>query len=193
MKKFLKVILVLLLVFVAYILFKTFTFSSKQLEVDPVAKISIPETSVLRLTEALKIKTISHEDPANFDSTAFEAFNEFLKNSYPLIDSVLEHKTFNKYSHLFSWKGKDISLKPIVLMGHIDVVPIASPEKWSVDPFGGIIKNGVIWGRGTIDDKFSVIGILEAVEMLLSEGFQPERTLYLAFGHDEEVGGEKVQ
>ncbi|MGW8122983.1 M20 family peptidase [Roseivirga echinicomitans] len=189
MKKFLKVFSVLLLIFVAYILFKTFTFSSKQLEVEPIAKIYIPEASIQRLTEALKIKTISHEDAANFDSTAFEAFNVFLKNSYPLTDSILAHKTFNNYSHLFGWKGKNTSLKPIVLMGHIDVVPIASPEKWSVDPFGGIVKEGVIWGRGTIDDKFSVIGILEAVEMLLSEGFQPERTIYLAFGHDEEVGG----
>lgn len=191
MKKFLKAILVLLLIFVAYVLFKTFTFSSKQLEVEPVTKIDIPDSSIQRLTEALRIKTISHEDPANFDSTAFESFNEFLKNNYPLIDSVLEHKTFNQYSHLFGWRGKDLTLKPIVLMGHIDVVPIASPEKWSVDPFGGIVKDGVIWGRGTIDDKFSVIGILEAVEMLLSEGAQPERTIYLAFGHDEEVGGEK--
>ncbi|KYG85164.1 hypothetical protein AWW67_15735 [Roseivirga seohaensis] len=191
MKKFLKAILVLLLIFVAFVLFKTFIFSSKQLEVEPVSKIKIPDSSIQRLTEALKIKTISHEDPANFDSTAFESFNEFLKNNYPLIDSILEHKTFNQYSHLFSWRGKDLTLKPIVLMGHIDVVPIASPEKWSVDPFGGIVKDGVIWGRGTIDDKFSVIGILEAVEMLLSEGAQPERTIYLAFGHDEEVGGEK--
>jgi carboxypeptidase PM20D1 len=76
-------------------------------------------------------------------------------------------------------------------MGHIDVVPIASPDKWSVDPFGGIIKENVIWGRGTIDDKFSVVSILEAVEMLLNEGFQPKRTTYLAFGHDEEVGGKQ--
>uniref|UniRef100_UPI004048BA6B M20/M25/M40 family metallo-hydrolase n=1 Tax=Roseivirga sp. TaxID=1964215 RepID=UPI004048BA6B len=114
-----------------------------------------------------------------------------LKDGFPLIDSLLEHRVFNAYSHLFKWNGSDNSLKPAILMGHIDVVPIASPDKWSVDPFGGIIKDNVIWGRGTIDDKFSVMGILEAVELLLSEGFQPKRTVYLAFGHDEEVGGEK--
>lgn len=191
MKKIFKAALILVIIFIAYILFKTLTFTSKQLEVTPVSKVEISKSSITRLTEALKIKTISHEDPANFDSTAFEAFNKLLQNNYPLIDSALEHKTFNKYSHLFSWRGEDVTLKPVILMGHIDVVPIASPEKWSVDPFGGIVKDGVIWGRGTIDDKFSVIGILEAVEMLLSEGFQPERTIYLAFGHDEEVGGKK--
>ena len=191
MKKLFIAVISVLFIFVVFILVKTFTFTSKQLEVAPVPKVSIPPASVDRLTTALKIKTISHENVENFDSTAFESFNSFLKNSYPLIDSLLTHRIFNQYSHLYSWKGRDVSLKPIVLMGHIDVVPIASPEKWSVDPFGGIVKDGVIWGRGTIDDKFSVIGILEAVEMLLSEGFQPERTIYLAFGHDEEVGGEK--
>lgn len=189
MQKFLKLLGLALLLFVAYILFKTFTFSSSQVEVTPIATIDVPAGAVGRLSEALRLKTISHEDPANFDSTAFEAFNRLLSNNYPLVDSLLEKKIFNQYSHLYTWKGTDNSLKPIVLMGHIDVVPIASPDSWSQPPFGGVVEDGVIWGRGTIDDKFSVLGIMEAAEMLLSQGWQPKRTIYFSFGHDEEVGG----
>lgn len=190
MKKFFKFLGLALLLFITYILFKTFTFSSNQLQVDPISKIEIPDAAIDRFTDALKLKTISHEDPANFDSSAFRAFNQLIIDHFPLVDSLLDKKLFNEFSHLFTWKGSDASLKPIVLMGHIDVVPIASPDQWSEDPFGGAVKDGIIWGRGTIDDKFSVIGVLESVEMLLKEGYRPKRTIYLAFGHDEEVGGD---
>lgn len=159
--------------------------------VDPIEKGDTPEGAVERLQEALRIKTISFENEEDFDSTQFEAFNQLLARNYPLIGSILNHKVFNQYSHLYQWKGSNNTLKPVVLMGHIDVVPIASPDKWSVAPFNAEIKDEKIWGRGTIDDKFSVIGILEAIEMLLNEGFQPKRTIYLSFGHDEEIGGEK--
>ena len=191
MKKFFVGAGLVLVLFIAYILFNTFTFTSSQLEVDPIAKIDIPDEAVSRLSEALKIKTISFEDEADFDSSAFEAFNQFVVEQFPLVDSLLEKKLFNNYSHLFTWQGSDPGLAPIVLLAHIDVVPIASPDQWTEDPFGGLVKDGIIWGRGTIDDKFSVLGILESVEMLLAEGFQPKRTIYLSFGHDEEVGGEK--
>ncbi|WP_286755610.1 M20 family peptidase [Roseivirga sp. UBA838] len=190
MKKLLVSVLLLLVALVGYILFKTFTFSSKQLEVALVEKIDVPASATAHLQEALRLKTISFEDPAKFDSSQFSLFNAFLKTTYPLADSLLEHRVFNGFSHLYKWEGSHTELKPMVLMGHIDVVPIASPEKWTVEPFEGQIKDGKIWGRGTIDDKFSVVGIMEAVELLLAEGFQPKRTLYLAFGHDEEVGGE---
>ncbi|MFT6053954.1 MAG: carboxypeptidase PM20D1 [Roseivirga sp.] len=191
MKKILFSLLSLLLLFIAYLLFNTLTFKSNQLEVKAISPIEIDNAVLIRFQEALRIKTISYENPQDFDSTQFELFNTFLKHRFPFIDSLLDHKIFNRYSHLYQWTGTDDTLKPVILMGHIDVVPIASPDKWSVDPFGGIIKENVIWGRGTIDDKFSVVSILEAVEMLLNEGFQPKRTTYLAFGHDEEVGGKQ--
>lgn len=191
MKKILFSLLSLLLLFIAYLLFNTLTFKSNQLEVKAISPIEIDNAVLIRFQEALRIKTISYENPQDFDSIQFELFNTFLKHRFPFIDSLLDHKIFNRYSHLYQWTGTDDTLKPVILMGHIDVVPIASPDKWSVDPFGGIIKENVIWGRGTIDDKFSVVGILEAVEMLLNEGFQPKRTTYLAFGHDEEVGGKQ--
>lgn len=191
MKKFGLGVLLILLLFVVYLLVKTFTFTSNQLQVDTIEKAAISDSSILRLQEALRLKTISFENVQDFDSSPFEAFNTLLVNNYPLIDSLLDHQIFSEYSHLYKWHGTNSTLKPIVLMGHIDVVPIASPDKWSVDPFAGEIKDGKIWGRGTIDDKFSVIGILEAVEMLLAQRYQSERTIYLSFGHDEEIGGEK--
>lgn len=190
MKNVFKFLGMALLLFVIFILIKTFTFTSRQLQVAAVSKVDIPDAAITRFSEALQIKTISHEDPADFDSAAFDRFNELLSANYPLVSTSLDRKTFNHYSHLYTWHGTDDSLKPIVLMGHIDVVPIASPDQWTNDPFSGAVKDGIIWGRGTIDDKFSVIGILESIEMLLAENHQPERTIYLAFGHDEEVGGE---
>ena len=190
MKKVALLLLSLVVLLVAYVLIKTFTFKSQQLEVAVIDKLQIEDNSVTNLQTALRLKTISFEDPAEFDSSQFHLFNTFLKDEYPLSDSLLNHRIFNEFSHLYEWRGSNTELKPIVLMGHIDVVPIASPDKWSVEPFGAEIRDGKIWGRGTIDDKFSVIGIMEAVEMLLKEDFQPERTIYLAFGHDEEVGGD---
>ena len=189
MKRFFLGLILLIVVFVAYILVNTYTTSSQQIAVAPIEKIAIPTDAITRFQEALRIKTISHENPEDFDSAAFETFNEFIIENYPLVDSLLSHQYFSEYSHLYKWEGKNTSLKPVVLMGHLDVVPIASPDKWTVDPFAGIIKDDIIWGRGTIDDKFTVVGILEATEMLLKEGFQPERTYYFSFGHDEEVSG----
>jgi carboxypeptidase PM20D1 len=76
-------------------------------------------------------------------------------------------------------------------MAHLDVVPVeaGTESNWKYPPFEGRIAEGYIWGRGAWDDKMSVMGILEAVEKLLADGFQPKRTIYIAFGHDEEVGG----
>jgi carboxypeptidase PM20D1 len=139
--------------------------------------------------EAISIRTVSFADRADFDSTQFRLFNDFLLRTYPQIHSKLEHQVFNEFSHLYKWTGQDTQLDPIILMGHFDVVPIASPALWSVHPFRTGVKNDSIYGRGAIDDKFATIAILETVEQLLKEGFQPKRTIYLSFGHDEEVGG----
>lgn len=188
MKKLLSALLLLVLLVVSYVLFRTFTFSSSQIDISPVEKVPSPEGAAERFAEAISIRTVSFGDPADFDSTQFRAFNAFLENNYPLIHQ-LEHQVFNDFSHLFTWKGTDASLKPIVLMGHTDVVPIASPRKWSVHPFTEGIKNDTIYGRGAIDDKFGVICVMEAVEQMLSGGYQPKRTIYLSLGHDEELLG----
>lgn len=191
MKKILLVVLALILVVAGYILYNTFTFPSKQITVEPAPESVIPPTAKEHLAKALSIRTISHENPQDFDSAAFYQFREFVKNTYPLTDSLLKVTYINEFSMIYQWQGSDPSLKPVILMGHLDVVPVAAEnlKKWSVDPFAGIIKEGIIWGRGAIDDKISVIGNLEAVELLLQEGYKPKRTIYLCYGHDEELGG----
>jgi carboxypeptidase PM20D1 len=115
----------------------------------------------------------------------------YLENAFPEVHSQLERETVRRHSLLYTWRGTDPSLKPILLMGHLDVVPIepGTEHKWSEAPFSGRVSGGSIWGRGAVDNKSAVVGMLEAVEMLLKEGFRPARTVYLAYGHDEEVGG----
>lgn len=191
-KKFLKfagIIVLILFVFILYLLFNTYRFTSTQIEVASVEKTKTPDGALSRMTEAISYRTISYEDKADFDSTQFIKFNEFLLKSYPVLHERCEHKTFNKYSHLFKWEGQNTNLEPIVLMAHIDVVPIASLPLWTVHPFDEGIKNDTIYGRGALDDKGSLISILEAVEQLLNNGFEPSRTIYISLGHDEEVLG----
>ena len=103
----------------------------------------------------------------------------------------MDKKIFNSYSFLYHLKGSEPALKPIILMGHLDVVPVIEENiaDWKVAPFSGEIKNDTIWGRGTIDDKVGVIGLMEAVENLLTLNFKPKRSVYIALGHDEELGG----
>ncbi|MEL6547422.1 MAG: M20/M25/M40 family metallo-hydrolase, partial [Myxococcota bacterium] len=80
---------------------------------------------------------------------------------------------------------------PAVLMAHQDVVPVeeGTESLWTHPAFSGAIADGAVWGRGTLDDKNCVLGILEAAESALEAGLTPKRTVYLAFGHDEEIGG----
>jgi len=180
-----------MVVFTTYLLFKTVTFKSKQINYDAVEKISISDSCIDHLAEAIKFKTISTENPADFDSIQFNDFSMYLEKTYPQVGLHLKKTTINNYSHIYEWKGKNDQLKPVVLVAHIDVVPVPHEDldDWNAPPFAGEIKNEILWGRGTMDDKVSVIGILEAAEYLLAVGFSPERTIYLAFGHDEEVGG----
>lgn len=190
-KKIFLFALILLVILVGYILFNTFTVKSRQLSIAAVDKIEINSKSIDHFVKAIQIRTVSPENIQDFDSLQFDQFNTFLKTTYPLTDSLLAPKTFNNYSHLYHWKGTDTALKPVVLIGHIDVVPVIKENRvyWKEDPFGGLIKQDTIWGRGCIDDKIGVIGIMEAVEHLLKQGFKPKRDLYIALGHDEEISG----
>lgn len=190
-KKTLSVLFLGIIVFIGYLLFNTFQLKSKQIHVAAVAKIQIGDSAVHHLSQAIAIKTISTENPMEMDTVLFSHFMDFICNSYPLVDSILEKKIINQYSLHYKWQGKNEGLKPVVLAAHLDVVPVPNEDlaEWNYPPFSGKIADGAIWGRGAMDDKVGIIGILEAVEHLMSEGFVPDRTIYLAFGHDEEVGG----
>jgi carboxypeptidase PM20D1 len=143
-----------------------------------------------RLAAAIRFPTVSHEDTARFDPEPFRAFNRYLATAFPATHAQLKREAIGE-SLLYTWTGTDTSKRAILFLAHTDVVPVegGTEGEWSHPPFSGAIEGGFVWGRGAIDNKLAVMGILEAVESLVLAGFRPKRTVYLAFGHDEEVGG----
>ncbi|NVJ86839.1 MAG: M20/M25/M40 family metallo-hydrolase [Algoriphagus sp.] len=193
MKKILLGLLVALVLLVAILLFNTLRMTSKQVDADPLPQVAISDQVYENLSKAIQFKTISFNEDAIPDSAEFFGFHRFLEETFPLIHQNLSLEKINTYSLLYKWQGSDASLKPIILMSHQDVVPVDEPtlEQWEAGPFEGKITDTHIIGRGTLDDKNTLIAVMEAIEMLLKENFQPTRTIYIASGHDEEVGGPK--
>lgn len=141
------------------------------------------------LSDAIKIPTIANKDPELTDWSNFDVFHAFLRERYPLIHEKLEIIDVCKGSLLYRWKGSDSSLDPIALLSHQDVVPISEGtyDDWTYAPFDGVDDGEYIWGRGALDMKNHLIGVMESVEDLLSEGFEPVRDVYICLGHNEEV------
>jgi carboxypeptidase PM20D1 len=191
MKKFLLFLLLVLIALITVLLVNTFAKSSKQNSIDALPAPKVTVANLQHFKQALAYKTISYGDPLKFDSSQFLGFRKFLEETYPNFHSTLSREIVADYTLLFTWKGKNPTLKPIVFMAHQDVVPIeeGTESLWSVDPFAGEVKEDFIWGRGTTDDKINLISMFEATEKLLANNFQPERTIYFSFGHDEEIGG----
>lgn len=159
---------------------------------EPVSLPSIDrEAAVERLGQSLRIPTVSLDPDAadSGDPEPFTELHQLLATNYPRVHAELERRVVSEYSLLFFWPGTDSTLRPLLLLAHMDVVPVEAPEAWTHPPFSGRRADGFVWGRGALDDKLGVVGILEAVEALLGEGYRPRRGLYIAFGHDEEVGG----
>ncbi|MCP4328056.1 MAG: M20 family peptidase [Alphaproteobacteria bacterium] len=146
-----------------------------------------------RLGEAIRIKTISADLEEPNGTAPFRQFADFLTEKYSDFGGALTRETVNEFSFLYTWKGEDSSAKPLLLIAHLDVVPIdeKTRDDWHHPPFSGLVADGMIWGRGSLDDKLSVLGILEGVDILVKQGFRPNRTIYIAFGHDEELSGAK--
>lgn len=143
-----------------------------------------------RLALSLTFPTISVEGGAS-DASAFAAFRSFLADSFPNVRRELSVETVGGGSLLYTWEGRDPGTPPIILLAHYDVVPVeaGTEERWTHPAFDGVVADEAVWGRGSMDDKASVLGIMEAVDGLIAQGFRPTRTIYLAFGHDEETGG----
>jgi len=143
------------------------------------------------LSDAIKIRTIASDNPATTNWAPFEEFHDFLRERYPLLHKNCELTMFNdgKGAMLFRWAGKNPSLDPIALLSHQDVVPVSDGtlDDWTNPPFEGVDDGEFIWGRGALDMKNHLIAVCEAVETLIDEGYEPERDVYLCFGHNEEV------
>jgi len=175
-----------LLLFVVAV--RTWQVESRQVRTEPV-ETQVPAEAPEHLADALRHRTLTSRNPAALDSAAFRELYRTLEGAFPRVHRTLDTAHVNGLSRLYTWEGRDPTLAPIVLMAHVDVVPVEDSVEWKHPPFSGRIADGYIWGRGALDDKASAVGILQAVETLLKRDVTPPRTVHVALGHDEEVGG----
>ncbi|NRB39974.1 MAG: M20/M25/M40 family metallo-hydrolase [Pseudomonadales bacterium] len=195
MKKLYIAIVILFVVLVTVIIINTVSYQSRQMIVAPVAPVATiavdANKAAQRLALAIQLPTISNQQVDVFNAKALLQLHGLIERQFPLVAAQLERRVINNYSLLYQWPGANPDLKPVTFLAHMDVVPaeVESLTLWSYAPFSGTLAEGFIWGRGAMDDKSSMYALLEAVEHLLAQSFVPQRTLYLAFGHDEEVGG----
>ena len=167
---------------------------SRQIAVAPLSPVSIDEQAATqRLGAAIRLQTIASATDADQNADVFRALHDLIARSFPAFHAAAKREIVGGYSLLYTWEGSDPNAAPIALLAHQDVVPIApgTESDWQVPPFDGSVKDGFIWGRGSWDDKGNLFSMLEAVEQLAKENFRPRRTVYLAFGHDEEVSGKR--
>lgn len=182
------------IVLAAVLAVNTWRKPSRQIVAAPVAPVSVDENAAAqRLGAAVKLQTIASATDADQSADAFRALHDLIAQSFPAFHAAAKREVVANYSLLYTWEGSDPKAPPIALLAHQDVVPIAPGTEgdWQVPPFSGTVKDGFIWGRGSWDDKGNLFAMLEAAEQLAKEGFRPKRTIYLAFGHDEEVSGKR--
>ena len=166
------------------------TFKPEKRELAPLPEEAFNvERYRKNLSQAIQFKTISNRNSELVDWKEFEKFHKFLDEAYPLIAKNLEKEVVPPANLLYRWKGKRDDLLPIALLAHQDVVPVSkgTEQDWEHDAFEGYDDGEFIWGRGSIDMKNHLIAVMESVEALLEDGFEPERDVYLLFGDNEEV------
>jgi len=163
-----------------------------ELALPEVPEISAQEAAT-HLSEAIRLKTITVApgDPRPGQDQPWTDLHAWLVETYPGAHAAMSRETVSEHTLVYTWPGSDPSLKPLLLMAHQDVVPvnIGTESDWTAPPFEGRIVDGYVFGRGAIDDKGSLVAIMEAVEALARSGFAPRRSVHLLFGHDEEVSG----
>ncbi len=182
------IILIALIALAALMVFNTIRFKAvddSPRTAQPVAVNS--QRARENLSALVKFETVSNADFDKTDKEVFVAYRKKLQELYPNVTKAAEYRELGNTAMLFKINGKS-SEKPTVLMSHYDVVPVVE-ERWEHPPFSGEIIDGVLWGRGTLDTKITMLGIMEALEDLLETGYIPENDLYLSFSGDEEVGG----
>ena len=183
-------------VLAAVVAYRTFTFAPPGAVMDGSVSLApgVPvdrERAAQRLAEAVRIRTVSHQDRNANEIAEFERFLAWLQSTYPAAHTAMSRELVDGLTPIYTWPGSDASLAPIVLMAHYDVVPVTPGTEgdWTHPPFEGVIADGAVWGRGSIDNKGSLVSIFEAVEALAASGFRPQRTVMILSGHDEEAGG----
>jgi len=179
-------------VLVGIILYRTAIFvPPEETKVEPVSQVIDAQLVAAHLSQAVRFATVSQQPPIPTDMAPFDGFIAWLSATYPEVHHGLSREILGGHTVLYKWAGKDAAAKPAMLTAHYDVVPVipGTEQAWKHPPFAGDIADGYVWGRGTLDDKSAVVTILEAVTYLLKQGYTPQQTIYLSFGHDEEIGG----
>jgi carboxypeptidase PM20D1 len=195
----LAVIILLLLAVIIIALVRAFSFGSQKnasaVKVTPVQVSFNKDALAAHLANTIQCATVSNLDRDKIDLDTFDQLHKTLQKNFPLIEANLEKTVLAGHNLIYRWQGANQDLDPILFMAHQDVVPAdpASLDQWTQPPFSGAIVDGKIWGRGTLDVKGQMVAAMEAVEGLLAVGYQPERSVYLAFGQDEEIGGTQGQ
>jgi carboxypeptidase PM20D1 len=194
MKRLLLGGLALILVLIAVVVVRTLMFTPPPVSSVQDAPVTMAGDQAARhLAEAIRFRTISRQEPDAGDMAAFDGFKSWFDTTYADALAVMDKEMVAEHTILLRWQGTDAAAKPVLLTAHYDVVPIipGTEEEWKHAPFGGEIIDGTVWGRGALDDKGALVAIMEAVSALVAQGVTPRQTVYLSFGHDEEIGGEK--
>lgn len=174
----------------AVVVYRALTVPGGQPEPATLSGIALDgNRAVARLSEAIGIPTVSRTDRSRNDPGPFAAFRDWLADRYPRVHGTLRREVVGDGALLYTWPGEDAAAAPLLFLAHYDVVPAENAGAWRHPPFSGTVEDGWIWGRGALDDKASVVALMEAAEALLARGFTPPRTVLIAFGHDEEIGG----
>ncbi len=184
-------ILALLGTLLAILLIRAVLFKPIPASVTQTPKESLNEEEIIEhFQELLRHKTVSNIDKAKMDMDAFRSFQQSLVRLYPQIHQACTWEYLGDTGILYHWRGEKND-DPVVLMSHYDVVP-AEASAWEVPPFEGKVIDDVVWGRGTLDTKCTLLSVMESAEHLIREGFVPSQDIYFSFSGDEEVSGESA-
>jgi carboxypeptidase PM20D1 len=193
MSIFLPILLSVFFCFILVIITATFLFRPPRGRADiaPWDPGEVPPEVLTRLARAISFPTVCTQDYAGTDFAPFESFIAFLTEAYPLFHRTCILERINTYALVYRWKGGDSSLPPMLLTAHYDVVPVEAGTEtgWTHSPYSGVVAEGRIWGRGTLDIKSQITAHMEAAETLMRRGFVPKRDFYFVYGQDEEIGG----
>lgn len=183
------IILAVIVVFIAVIFIRTLAFKPKADSYDVSGEAEVDkDAAISALQQLVRCKTVSYHDGSLEDDAEFEKLENLLPELYPEVYKTCTLDKIHKRALFFKWEGRKHDA-PAVMMAHYDVVPV-NEEGWEKPPFEGIIEDGVLWGRGTLDTKVTMNGVLSAANALIKEGFVPENDIYFAFSGGEEISGE---